>query len=631
MSLTVDNLLDIYNRFVTNVDLCRRMDRKLFTCKKRESWKRSYEKRSQAYRKAYSESKYVMETYKDFFTDGFPEDEVVDTIRDLIISLDESVYDDPFFFIRLIDSLIEHYKEKDDTVSLIKLYDRQGWEIVNCVRMGYETDSDAPLQSFLNVLNYKDNYVDYSDDVRTLFFKAYFNIVCVLPELRNTESEADYRYMREAISFFNSNLVNDLGITEDEHYYIELTERRWIALDLDFDLLDEEEITLYRETAHRLYNREMAIHDGNEMKVSAEAVIAHWRCLVQEESVAYMAALKHLLKYYYKRRSSVKFSSDDLFVMDSEYYFADKMPDILIFQWLNNDKVPEDFRKVERKKLILSKCRCFSNATGKLYSPALNLSLSNWCFGILKYLDTLEEKEYVIFHLVITRQVSTFFHSYMVAEIADMFTDTILNKEPELFIGMNGMKTVEEILQNRDMIRKFVHNCALFHDIGKNRMTDVVNMQHRGLLPKERDIIRMHPEVGAKLVEDEHLYIYRDAILGHHKSFDGTFGYPESFDNVASPIKPVIDIISIADSLDAGTDHLGRNYAVIKSFETVLDELVEGSQSRYNGSLVKLVVDNDNLYFGLQMLLSNDREDCYYNMFTEHFDKKYSDFIVEAS
>ncbi|MBQ3890173.1 MAG: hypothetical protein II740_02345, partial [Lachnospiraceae bacterium] len=107
-------------------------------------------------------------------------------------------------------------------------------------------------------------------------------------------------------------------------------------------------------------------------------------------------------------------------------------------------------------------------------------------------------------------------------------------------------------------------------------------------------------------------------ILGHHKWYDGSSGYPEKYDTSTSKVKSIIDIISICDSLDAGTDFYGRNYAKKKTFQDVLEELKEGAGTHYNPDFVALISDDSELYNEINDLLSVNRENYYFDLVKIH-------------
>ena len=56
-------------------------------------------------------------------------------------------------------------------------------------------------------------------------------------------------------------------------------------------------------------------------------------------------------------------------------------------------------------------------------------------------------------------------------------------------------------------------------------------------------------------------------------------------------MKPIVDALSVADSLDAATDNIGRCYNMAKPFRTLLGELRAQSGSRYAPAVVALFQD----------------------------------------
>ncbi|MBP3278712.1 MAG: hypothetical protein J6M44_07130, partial [Butyrivibrio sp.] len=106
-----------------------------------------------------------------------------------------------------------------------------------------------------------------------------------------------------------------------------------------------------------------------------------------------------------------------------------------------------------------------------------------------------------------------------------------------------------------------------------------------------------------------------DAALSHHLWYDGSRGYPDVPENSNKNVKVFIDIISIADSIDAATDTIGRSYATGKSIDTILEEIIAGSGSRYSdvvGNVITLPEVKDQL----SELLKSGRRANYKNAYT---------------
>ena len=47
---------------------------------------------------------------------------------------------------------------------------------------------------------------------------------------------------------------------------------------------------------------------------------------------------------------------------------------------------------------------------------------------------------------------------------------------------------------------------------------------------------------------------FHDIVLGHHKSWDGKMGYPSDFDNTVSKDRLFIELVHMADCMDAIRD-----------------------------------------------------------------------------
>ena len=71
-----------------------------------------------------------------------------------------------------------------------------------------------------------------------------------------------------------------------------------------------------------------------------------------------------------------------------------------------------------------------------------------------------------------------------------------------------------------------IHTAALLHDIGKFILPDSVLFAERKLTDEEWELIKLHPEQGAKLVERIDGYgPVAEIVLHHHERYSGG-GYP---------------------------------------------------------------------------------------------------------
>ena len=209
----------------------------------------------------------------------------------------------------------------------------------------------------------------------------------------------------------------------------------------------------------------------------------------------------------------------------------------------------------------------------------------------------------------------TYVHSNMVAKLSLCLARHLFALKPEAFLDFPGCGSVEKVKENRGKILEYCYNAALYHDIGKLCIIDVIAMYGRKLLDSEFAILREHPDDGVELAElYPALREYVDVIRGHHIWYDGSHGYPADFKTAESPYKTIIDIVMAADCLDAATDSVGRSYNHGKTMEDYLKELEEGAGTRYAPWLPELF-HNPETNADVRYLLSDGRAKLYRDTF----------------
>lgn len=147
---------------------------------------------------------------------------------------------------------------------------------------------------------------------------------------------------------------------------------------------------------------------------------------------------------------------------------------------------------------------------------------------------------------------------------------------------------------------------AMLHDIGKTRVPIEVLNKNGKLTNEEFCIIKKHPELGYKLVENvkEINDRSRAIILEHHERIDGK-GYP--FGLTGDRIHKYSKIACISDIYDAiVSDRVYRKgFAANEAYEFILG----GVGSFFDFDLVSVFKDNFSIYpLGVCLKLSNDLE-----------------------
>ena len=140
-------------------------------------------------------------------------------------------------------------------------------------------------------------------------------------------------------------------------------------------------------------------------------------------------------------------------------------------------------------------------------------------------------------------------------------------------------------LDERD--QDLIHTAALLHDIGKFIFPDSVLLADRKLTDEEWEIVKLHPEQGAKLVRRIEGYgPVADIIIAHHERVDGK-GYPNCIAGDEIPIGS--RIISVADTYDVMTSR--DSYRRPVSSEAAIVELRRVAGSQLDAQAVEAFVE----------------------------------------
>ncbi len=131
--------------------------------------------------------------------------------------------------------------------------------------------------------------------------------------------------------------------------------------------------------------------------------------------------------------------------------------------------------------------------------------------------------------------------------------------------------------------------CGLVHDVGKIGVPEAVLTKPGKLTDEEFGLIKMHPEIGHRILRD--IPMLNDVLPGvmhHHERWDGR-GYPHGLR--AEQIPLVARIVGLADTFDAMSS--SRAYRPAMPREKVMAELVRSAGTQLDPALVPLFVTLD--------------------------------------
>lgn len=590
-------IIDIYaKKYMDNIKLYSDYNDSITTISDYNKWKDNLVERSKAIRAIFKENEEIIKSFKLLLRAGIDK-EIADLLYDKIVTFNQEKMHDASVMILIINRLITFYESLDeiDYDKLINLNLIGALEEMEFfLRMDKNYDLVDPKGKYLKILSYKDHYKDIKTEKgRRGIFLAYYNIIGPLAEFDDEIANNIIKYYKDAIDFYNSDIVQSIDkdneSISDEIEYIKDT------FVCDFYLFVENKNNEFFELIKDLEDDERPL---------VELVTKYYK---NEITVSDMCKSLYELFYQYYGDKLV-YTGDD----DNLNQFCNSFDIALsLFAILKNSDFDFELKYQYINKIGFAVFDYISTVPYKDYTSYFD-DISATLFEILlPFCLEFKYKEDLLSMLILRRQPMTYIHSIMVEKISVAIAKEILKQDKSLFNDL-----IELGYDNDDKIIEYIRNAAFYHDLGKCLTLGVINLQNRQLTDEEFKFIKMHPAKSIVLLNnDESFKKYYDVMLGHHRTYDGKGGYPLEFNNLESKYKSAIDLISIADSTDAATDILGRNYTVGKSFDVLLKELNEFKGTRYNPYMVDIINSSNELKEYLGELTGEKRVEVYYDVY----------------
>ncbi len=140
-----------------------------------------------------------------------------------------------------------------------------------------------------------------------------------------------------------------------------------------------------------------------------------------------------------------------------------------------------------------------------------------------------------------------------------------------------------------------IYMMGLLHDVGKIGIPDEVINKPGRLTDEEFALIKKHPSIGAKILENiEEMPELVSGAKWHHERFDGR-GYPEGLSGKDIPEQA--RIIAVADAYDAMTSN--RSYRGALPQEKVREQIESGKGTQFDpqfADIMLAMIDEDTDY-----------------------------------
>lgn len=629
--INVDEIGKFYNHYKNSISTIKKLEKKLLKeTYSYQKWAGMLQEKSQKIRQLYQENQDFIKNIIQKISDPSQYCNLTDEIAHQFIShidffLSEG-YRDYQVVVPVLDVLIPYYTERNQVPYLFDCCYFKALAILN------QNEYKEAQEYFNKALSLYPELSECKEDYRLFRIMCcyYYRLLAAVCE-ENINQKKLLKYQRSALDIWTIR-VPVTFLTDKKSKAITSILRGLTCFSIN-RLLEEgrtvdSKLWQFIEEEYQQQNQ----HYGNPYKVQSKIFVLYHKYEKCQGVISQKEYLKMLTKKFEeeKENNSNGFEygeMDFVALFDDEFldedFAAEKLsymnPSYTYIYYLIPELIKnfgDSMPKNREDEIFLELKRYYSGMPIISGDFLLDYGIELHIKQIFRYQQDFGVSLKLLEIIYVVRQVMTVIHSAMVSKLAGVMTSHFVCKAPELFVGQCGTRSAAEVLEKQEEIITFAENAGKCHDFGKIICSDIINLQSRSITDKEFASIKKHSAKGGELLNCiPALKKFSDIAVFHHKSYDGYSGYPENVDNTASPYKIFIDIITLCDCIDAATDSLGRNYAKTKNFGTVLEEFIRDKGARYNGDLVELLKEDQELKEKIDKLTTQERESVYYEIY----------------
>ena len=599
---------EYFEAYCANISRQQALDESLFDTADREKWKQNLLLRAKEMREINLENSRILEQLQTIIK-GELNDDIASQLVQAVIRTVYAGQSDAALQYPVMQAMAEYYEKRGIVSDYISCMFFAGYVEKEILFRSGALESTSTHADEM-VIAQRHHYGELTDLLVRGDIHLSFHNLAVCSGNEHKDIERNFHYLQLMEEFWNSEDVQRLdGQNAELIQHMEDTRRMWLQLPFEESDLGTPACDYFCSHTRELFEKMQEETGGDVSKYIVQTYGPYLRSQVIQGKMSWDKASE---LFYVRYRD----------YMDQALNGRDDWPFIcfglIVALDILTSLVDRTDLETRRKYYGIINEDLSRFGQGKHHETqvdsTINQTLAEQCVRTIPLMGSRQEKEKALFNLVIKRQLPTYLHSMMTTKIATAVADAAWEDLPGYFDEC-GFGSKADFLD-------FVENGARFHDLGKIYITDIVNMQRRRLDEEEFHGIRRHPTKGVAVVEnDPELSIYRDVILGHHRFYDGTGGYPVDFDNTASRVRKIIDIVTIADCMDAATDCYSRNYKPPKTFDMLLEEFKKDASVRYNPDIVGVLEKNQPLRDRLTRIVNEERLDMMYEAYKEGREK----------
>ncbi len=615
---SVSGLKSFYQKYKSNLDKENEIVEGLTKASNEEEWIKKIQQKYNLMHQLYIENEGLLSTYIRPFLEGRIDltQEIAEYLIDEIVEMNEEGYFDNAVMTDVCEILAPYFKEQGSLEQYIATLNLLG-KFYNSVYS--KEDGMKALACFEELCSFKDCYFELETFVsRKRIIHAFYNKAIVKLNFSIAEIDELRKDVQEAEEFWNDPKVRAL----DEHQY----DFDGLIKELKYDIFggyvlgkDKDEISkdVVKEAKDILYYYyEESLKENPDIYEMPDEIYCNYiRCQFFLDEITCTEFINQAVQFCEHSLEKETYDDSREFVNSRLFQVITRqMPAIIENLNIYGNEYHGD--KTLRRRYIDRYIKLIHELPKTMNSSFVNDIIGRTLFNFMEVVASGEGDYNTLLNIAVSRDDITMIHSRIVSQVATCLLRNALDKEPELLIDSLNCKNTVDVLEKQNELYHYVSEASMIFDIGKIQIADIVTKQTRELTKREKDSIKKHPESGIELIKKiPYFDPYHDVILGHHKSYDGTMGYPEEFDNTKSNYRFFIDLIHLSDCICASTDFVGRSYREPKSFKDCLMELSLGKGTFYNPSLVELIEQDVLLQEDLEKILSINRIQTYYETY----------------
>lgn len=570
-----------------------------------EQWTNIFARRAECYASMYQRNNSNFDVILNWFKKGEAPESGYESLYYWTRHIYHNYIIDRGLMLELLEVLIPHYEAQNDTEHLVFCYLCAGYSTFQFARMGEAGAEERSIDFFQKAYDMgAAHFVDCKDPLNRYYtLAALTNLVIQYLQTGARTYEQSHALVTSFRKLNASPKVqalirDDKHLNDFSHWALEMYEMRSIVIYINRRLNDPK---LFDRLYERYNARRAEMGDLRLLDHYYYARLDYDDLLVEaaRDNITWDEALKRFYSQMAKDAPNYEIKEIHNFTINNLNNMFASFCQIVDHTSMSQTK---------KKTAVVEMLHKFVEVIGKVDNIHFPIEkgyiISNIATSetVLKYLDE-EEKTALIYRLMLLEQPVTYVHVNMVKELAMAITQHMIDRNASYFVGMPGLESEADVRQKSDSLLHCVEQGALYHDLGKIFIPAIVSQSYRHLIDEEFALIKLHPERSMQFFDKyPAISAYRDFALGHHKWYNGG-GYPTSFDNKHSPSFQLINIVTIADCLDAATEYFERNYRRPKSFEEVISEFEMQSGSRYDPRIVNAIIESSSLYHDLEQMV----------------------------